>query len=184
MMTSKINLKNVMTHKPYFSYIFILVLSISVFFLYSELFYVKPAGLLLCLAIVLLVYIWGSFLFSKNLELDIVEDKLIINDGKKTVSIKLAEITGLYFHDEITISQSDLNKKGLASSIKIYYNNGMISEAKEYSSLFIPEKYDKEKNVMFRIFLKTLLAKLKFRLIRKSKFRAFSNASSSWYAKL
>ena len=82
-MTSKINFKKVITYKPYFSYIFILVLAVTVFFLYNEWFYVKPTGLLICIAIVLLVYIWGSSLTSKNLELSIVVDNLIISDGKK-----------------------------------------------------------------------------------------------------
>jgi hypothetical protein len=181
-MTSKINFKKVITYKPYFSYIFILVLAISVFFLYSEWFYVKPTGLLICLAIVLLVYIWGSFLISKNLELSIVGDNLIISDGKKTISIKLSEVNGFYFHDEAAINHSDSTEKGLASSITIYYRNGKVFEANEYSSLFMAEKYDKEKNVMFRAFLNALITKLNFKLIRKSKFRAFSNAPSSWYA--
>lgn len=181
-MNSKINLKNVITHKPYFSYFFILILAASIFFFYSEFFYVKPSGLMICLAIVLLVYIWGSFLISKNLELNIVGDNLIISDRKKTTLIKLDEIKGFYFHDEAAINHSDLTKKGLASSITIYYRNGKVFEASEYSALFMAEKYDKKKNVMFRAFLKALLTKLNFKLMRKSKFRAFSNAPSSWYA--
>ena len=96
-MTSKINLKKVITYKPYFSYIFILVLAVSVFFLYSEWFYVKPTGLLICLAIVLLIYIWGSFLISKNLELSILGDNLIISDGKKQFLLNLVKLMDFTF---------------------------------------------------------------------------------------
>ena len=181
-MKDSIKLRNVITYKPYFSYLFILIISVAVFFLYSQLFYVQSGGLMVCLIIVLLIYIWSSFLLSEDLELSIVGDDLVIISRIRSILIKLNDITGLYFHDEDVINQSDLLKKGLASSLKIYYGNDKVFEANEYSSLFMAEKYDKQKNVMFRAFLRALLTKLNFKLIKKNKFRAFSNAPSSWYA--
>lgn len=182
-MKDNIKLRNVITYKPYFSYLFILILSVAVFFLYSQLFYVQPGGLMLCLIIVLLIYIWSSFLLSEDLELSIVGDDLVITSKRRSILIKLNNITGLYFHDEDVINQSDLLKKGLASSLKIYYGNGRVFEANEYSSLFMAERYDQQKNLMFRNFLNVLLIKLDFKLIKKSKFRSFSNSPAAWYAK-
>lgn len=182
-MKDSIKLTNVITYKPYFSYLFILILSVAVFFLYSQLFYVQPGGLMVCLIIVLLIYIWSSFLLSEDLELSIVGDDLVITSRRRSILIKLNDITGLYFHDEDVINQSDLLKKGLASSLKIYYGNGKVFEANEYSSLFMAERYDQQKNLMFRNFLNALLIKLDFKRIKKSKFRSFSNSPAAWYAK-
>lgn len=180
-MINKISLKHVVAYKVYFSFIFIFLLSGLVFFTYSQLFYVKPIGLIFCLALVLLIYIWVNFLLSKNLELTIVKNNLVISDKKKEIFIDLKEIKGFYFHDEAAFIPSERTKKGLASSIKIYYENGRIFEANEYSALFLSEKYDQDKNEKFKAFLETLLKELDFSLVKKNRFRSFGNTTASWY---
>ena len=57
-------------------------------------------------------------------------------------------------------------------------------EATEYTALFLPERYDHEKNEMFKSFLVHLLKALNFKLIKKDAFRSFSNNAAAWYAKV
>ncbi|MCX2432405.1 hypothetical protein [Pedobacter sp. GR22-10] len=85
--------------------------------------------------------------------------------------INLSQVNGFYFHDEAAINHSDSTKKGFASSITIYYRNGKVFEANEYSALFLPEKYDQVKNEKFKAFLDTLLTELDFSLAKKGRFR-------------
>ncbi len=74
-------------------------------------FYVSPFGLISCLCIFLLIYMWGNFLLSRNIEITINNKYLTIKDGKKVTPIELKNIKGLYFHDETKINQSDITKK-------------------------------------------------------------------------
>ena len=182
-MENSMQLNNVVTYKLYYAYPAIFTISIVVFFTYSQLFYVQPVGLICCLVIVLLLFIWINFLLSKKLEFSITKDSLIITDKNKVTSIRLADITGFYFHDDVRFRESELAKKGTPSAINIYYGAGQIFEATEYTALFLPEKYDHEKNEMFKSFLADLLKALNFKLIKKDAFRSFSNNAAAWYAK-
>ena len=182
-MENSMQLNNVVTYKLYYAYPAIFTLSIGVFFTYSQLFYIQPVGLICCLVIMLLLYIWINFLLSKKLEFSITKDSLIITDKNKVTSIRLADITGFYFHDHARFRESELSKKGTPSAIIIYFGDGQIFEATEYTALFLPERYDHEKNEMFKSFLAQLLKALNFKLVKKNAFRSFSNNAAAWYAK-
>lgn len=149
---NSITLKNVVTYKPVWGYILLFIFVVVVFIAYSSFNYVSPFGLIFWLVIVVLSYMWVNYFISSDCTITLDNHRLIIETKKIKNIIPLTEIRGFYFHTEETIDRYEQTKKGLPSSIEIYLKDGSLFVENEYSSLFLPEKYDQNKSELFKNF--------------------------------